>query len=310
MYHNSHTNVPRFGRLYMILLVNGTGGGYSGPLPGSGNSPGGGCPIYIDCIDDNMDGGGGNGNQNNPDAIGVECEVASVSVTNANNTLHDITVKTKMDDVLKSKINASNEFAVSIGKNSDGTFSISNPKEGGITSGSVPAVTSGNYYGDGHSHAGGKADPSAGDFYEMLGTMFSNPYFEVKYVYGNDFGTPEVYALIVHDSGLVAAFLANYPKSSNYDPATHTFQRGSPVGTEFFNIKELATAGTYINSGDQYGSSAIGLAYILEKFNTSISLAKLDANGNLKKINISQEPIVVPGGNGIPKNGLNISKCP
>ena len=81
------------------------------------------------------------------------------------------------------------------------------------------------------------------------------------------------------------------------------------LGQDFIRAKEFYTGGTYVNTGDDYTAESIGLAYVLQKFNTGVSLARMDANGNFKKIIVNEEQITIPGGNGTPKTGLNISKC-
>lgn len=237
------------------------------------------------------------------------CEMAKLSLSTANSLLTDIDVKTKMNDVLKAKINVTNEWAVSVGKNSDGTYSVSNPQEGTADKGNVPPVPSGNYVADGHTHSGDFGAPSAGDFYNMLQKSLTEPYFKTRYVYGNYFGDDEVYVLVIDDSEKAKQFLNLYPSSSNYDTTSHSFISNSDVGKDFIKAKNYYTGGTYINTGDDYTAESIGLAYVLQKFNTGVSLARMDANGNFKKIIVNEEQITIPGGNGIPKTGLNISKC-
>ncbi|MDH6252196.1 hypothetical protein M2347_001923 [Chryseobacterium sp. H1D6B] len=63
-------------------------------------------------------------------------------------------------------------------------------------------------------------------------------------------------------------------------------------------------------SDENYDSRAIGMAYILGKYNAGISIAKADANGNLKKINADLAQITVPYSGGSVKEGVKVSKCP
>ena len=237
------------------------------------------------------------------------CEESKISLSTANSLLMNIDIKTKMNYVLKAKINATNEWAVSVGKNSDGTYSVSNPQEGNANNGTVPLVPSGNYVADGHTHSGDFGAPSAGDFYNMLQKSLTEPYFKTRYIYGNYFGDDEVYVLVIDNPVKVKQFLELYPLSSNYNTTSHSFLDNSDIGFEYNKAKNFYNQGTYINTGDDYIASSIGLAYVLQKFNTGVSLARMDANGNFKKIIVNEEQITIPGGNGTPKTGLNISKC-
>ncbi|MDH6252877.1 hypothetical protein M2347_002604 [Chryseobacterium sp. H1D6B] len=253
---------------------------------------------------------GGGGNPETPETPEDPCEKTKTSITNANNVFKNSDVKQKMDVILKGKTLASNEWAVAIGQKPNG-YEVTPAVEQNPTSGTVPnSLLTTPYIGDGHSHGGGFGNPSAGDLYGMLNSILTNPGLKYRYVYGDYFGTPEVYVLVVDDSTLSNSFLTNYPKNENYDPSTHSFLDGSSVGTDFFNINNLYGNGTFISEIGDIRGSAAGLAYILDKYNAGISLAKVDSNGNLKRVNVKKENIVVPGGNGSPKEGLNIINCP
>lgn len=295
----------------------GTGDGDGDGSPGDGDGgEGGGSGTGGECsrggwyrvVPPGDCGGGGDGNTPpNP-----KCETSNTSITNANNILKNPEVQTKMDAVLKSKRNAPVEYAVSVGKNSNGSYSVTPPKEGGIDSGTVPPVLSGNYVADGHTHPDGHyGTPSGGDFYNFILRFPNNPYLESRFVYGSYFGDAEVYALVVYDKNIAQNFVNTYPKSTNYDENTHMFLSNSTLGNAYNEAITYANVGTYQNDSDEsYSSSAMAMAYVLDRFNTGISLAKVDADGNLKRINVTKEPIVVSGSNGIPKSGLKITKCP
>ncbi len=234
------------------------------------------------------------------------------TTNNAGTILKNPEVQSKMDAVLKGKRNATNEFAVSVGKNPNGSYSVTPPKEGGQHIGTVPPVISGNYVADGHTHSDGHyGTPSAGDFYNFILRFPNNPNLQSRFVYGSYFGDAEVYALVVYNKTLAQNFVNAYPKSTNYEESTHMFITNSPVGAAYNDALVFANQGTYQNNtGEDYSPSAMVMAYVLDKFNTGISLAKVDANGNLKKVTVTQEMITVSGGNGTPKTGLKITKCP
>ncbi|MCS3530764.1 hypothetical protein [Chryseobacterium sp. JUb7] len=254
---------------------------------------------------------GGGGGENPEPETPDPCTNTKTSINNANIVLKNNVIKQKMDAVLKGKTLAPNEWAVAIGQNTNGIYEVTNPREGDSHSVVVPnEQVLGTYIGDGHSHAGGFGTPSAGDLYSLLTSMVTYTNVKYKYVYGDYFGTPEIYVLIANDRDLALTFLGEYPKHENYNPSTHSFLDNSAVGNAFISVSDLYGQGTYTSSmGDIRGSTA-GLAYILDNFNTGISLAKVDNNGNLQRVNANIEDIIVPGGNGMPKSGIKISNCP
>lgn len=147
-------------------------------------------------------------------------------------------------------------------------------------------------------------DPSGGDLYAILQRTQDNPGYTASYVYGANNGNPDIYALIVNDRTAALAFFAKYPKNENYDPNTRSIKVRSALGLEFYMMRGYFLQNTTSNtSGENYESYAVSMAYILEKFNAGICVAKVDANGNLKKINAS----IIKSENDFT---ANISKCP
>ncbi|WP_187477938.1 hypothetical protein [Amniculibacterium sp. G2-70] len=246
----------------------------------------------------------------NIDLIGNdECSKAKNGIYKANNILKDPKVKTNMTNELSNKIAEPNEWAVGVGHDANG-YHVTAPSAGGVNQGTIPKPI-GNYVADGHTHAGGYGDPSGGDFYKMLSLLPANPQFNQRFVFGDYFGTTQIYALVVNDRSLAAAFLSQYSEADNFDSVKHSFKIESEVGIDYFKVKDLYAKGTYINDANEdYTSGAIAMAYILEKFNTGLVLAKTDANGDLKKINVKLGEIVVPNSTIIPKEGIMVTKCP
>lgn len=241
------------------------------------------------------------------------CRKTNASISAANTVLKNPTVQSQMDAVLKGKIQNPHEFALKIGKTDSTPYSFSNLVEGSSSSTDLDLaiLTSGDYIADGHSHAGKPGNPSGGDFYGLLRNLPTNPKLNYRFVYGNKNGTAEVYALIVNDRTLASSFLAKFPENENYDDQTHGIKEKSALGLEFYRIVEHYSAGRLDNStGENYNDNVIGMAYILDKFNAGISIAHVDANGNLKKINASVEQIPISNSGGAVKEGAKISKCP
>ncbi len=243
------------------------------------------------------------------------CEKTKPFITTANAILHNPAVQQKMDAILKGKVSAPNEWAVAIGQKPDGTYEVTSAVEQNATNGSIPSSQLASLYiADGHSHAGNSGNPSGGDLYYLIKGLKTNyPDVKYRYVYGNDgFGNPEVYAFIVNDKNLAFNFLTQFPESENYDTQTHAIKETSELGEEFYKATKHFSEGRSENSasGENYDSRAIGMAYILDKYNAGISISKVDASGNLKKINVTVEQIVVPYSGGATKEGVKVSKCP
>lgn len=298
-----------------------TGGLGGGEDDGSGNtdSPSNGP---IDCNGgltapqtpnyDISDGGCGTGiptQPNLPLPFTDPCKKTKASITAADNLLQNPTVQTQMDGVLKGKVTATKEWSVAIGQASNG-YEVTPAVEQNATNGTVPASQLVNpYIADGHSHAGGFGDPSGGDLYGFLENILTNPGLKYRYVYGNNFGVTETYALVLNDKTLISNFLAQFPRSENYDPDIQTIKEDSPLGIEFYRAHNHSSEGrNENNTGEMYRPAAVAMAYIFEKYNVGVSIAKADTNGNLKKINASVEQIAVPHSS--VKEGVKISKCP
>ncbi|SDM38192.1 hypothetical protein, partial [Chryseobacterium taihuense] len=246
------------------------------------------------------------------------CIKSQRSVTAANNVLNS-TEGQQMTTALKAKVGDPVEWAMAIGElpNNGGT-TITSAAPGGQFQGTVPSLPAGyNAVGDGHSHAKGIASPSGGDLYHMLEGMFTstygapNPNFKYRFVYGYGQNTnvKETYALVINDITLAQQFWNAFPMSENYDPDTHAFKKDSDLWNEVEKAKVIFNNKSAVidTSGEFYHTRAIGLVYILDKFNAGISIAKADANGNLKKINASTEEITR---NGMKDERAKISKCP
>ncbi|WP_332452440.1 hypothetical protein, partial [Chryseobacterium aquaticum] len=242
-----------------------------------------------------------------PNPADDPCVKTSRSISAANTVLKNPTVQSQMDAVLRGKATQPIEYAVAIGTN-NGTYDVTAPNPGTASQSVTPVwnlANSSSFLANGHSHAGTPGNPSAGDLYSFLERMETNPNYSYSFVYGVTGSTKEVYALVVNDRAVAHNFLINYPRAKNYDPDTHGFLDDSKLGKEIYKMKVIyKNTSTAINtSGESYDARAVGLAYMLEKLNAGMSIAKVDANGNLKKINASTEKV----GN---DERAKISKCP
>lgn len=238
------------------------------------------------------------------------CKKAKPSIDKAN-TILKTPVGQNMDAFLKGKRNATNEWNIAIGQTSAG-FNATTPNEGNTNSSTANlSQLQGSYVGNGHSHSGNRGNPSGGDLYAMWEKMLNYQEYRYSFIYGDEGGNSEVYALIINDPTLLSAFFAQFPKNVNCDPQSNSIMTDSPLGVEFYRAFEYASSGRTENtSNENYEPRAVAMAYILDKYNSGISIAKVDANGNLKKINAQIEQITVPFSGGTVKEGVKVSNCP
>jgi hypothetical protein len=258
-------------------------------------------------------GGGNGGNTEIPD-LDDPCAKAKPSIDKANAILKS-QPGINMTNALNAKIGAPKEWAVAIGNTTGNQTETTPAVEQNVTDGVSPVglLSPGStLIGDGHSHRSNPGNPSAGDLYHMLNELFStennhipNPNFLYRFVYGNTNGVKEIYALVINDLTLAQEFLQQFPMAENYDENTHSFKDYSPLWEEVDKMKILYNAYPSQNiSGETYDSRSVGLAYIFDKFNAGISVSKVDANGNLKKIN------AVIQNEGTLQEKPKVSKCP
>lgn len=242
------------------------------------------------------------------------CKKTKPAIDKVNQVLKSSVGQQKIKQVLENKANDNIEWGVAIGQNAaSGEYEVTNPASGNVSSVSPPfnQLQNSTAIGSAHSHAGTPGSPSGGDLFSLLERMVnSNNTIKFNLVYGVSNGNNETYALIVTNPALAAQFLTDFPRSKNYDNLTHDIKEKTKIGRDLTAVRHIY-AYNYPNSivsGEYYNRNIIAMAYILDNFNAGLSLAKVDATGNLKKINVSRKKITLP--NGIIDDKLIISKCP
>ena len=168
--------------------------------------------------------------------------------------------------------------------------SMNNGKENGVVLGIVnnkvqsTTVQTGNEYsignltssflnpiGDIHNHPNNNP-PSPGDFYSLINARNQYSNYNTRYVVTQD-GT--TYALVVTDPSAMNTFLQNYPPSIT----------PNPNGGNYINFPQSLFEEWTDLKLDFSESGA--LAYILNKYNSGITLTKMDAAGNFRAVNIT-----------------------
>jgi hypothetical protein len=177
------------------------------------------------------------------------------------------------------------EHCISFGKDAVGNIIASAISNGGATSGKVPAIA--NAFADLHNHPN-NLPPDAGDFYGLININKNNPAYKTRFVLTLH---DTMYALLVTDAATALAFAVKYaPQPPAY--------AGGPPGFPVAITDEAREMKYKYNCTDE-----MVLAFILEKYNTGVSLLKQNSSGNFNKIFTT-----------VSKNGgvsvYNVTSCP
>lgn len=247
---------------------------------------------YFMEIDQPTDGGGGSGGGSSgggeglpyPDQNTDPCAKAKIGVNNANTTLSDARIKTDFTDKMKNIAASStnSETGMTIGKDSNGNIKVTEPITVTGTAGQVPAAPAGyNAIADGHNHNYSNP-PSPGDLWTMMENLVNNPYFETRYIFGQD---GSIYALTVNDRQAAIDFLAAHPRSEYLKPNSGDFIQSSTLFNDFDFVKNKFL--NILPTNNEATTAA--MAYIMDKYGTGISLSKSDGT-KLQSVNAQQNP--------------------
>lgn len=242
-------------------------------------------PLMYNCEECGQSGGGSGGSDDSNENTDP-CATAKIGVNNANTTLSDARIKTDFTDKMKNIAASStnSETGMTIGKDSNGNIKVTEPIAVTGTAGQVPAAPAGyNAIADGHNHNYSNP-PSPGDLWTMMENLVNNPYFETRYIFGQD---GSIYALTVNDRQAAIDFLAAYPRSQYLKPNSGDFIQSGALFDDFDNAKERLM--NYTPFMSQIDATKNAMAYIMDKYGMGISLSK--SNGTkLEAVNAQQNP--------------------
>lgn len=217
------------------------------------------------------------------------CKKTKASVTAGDNLLKEQSISTEVQSLENHAANSFTEYGMAIINTGTTTiaqdpYSNNDPNNPGTVTITIPSV--GDFIASAHTHPDhGAAPPSVKDFYIAFQNAKNYSTFQANYVFAHN-GTK--YAFVVNDRAKAEAFLAAYPFETNTIKMNGEtkFNKSSVVGKDFNEIYESYKRGTFPNySGDdQNDGLESAFAYILEKYDMGISLAKSDSNGNLKSL--------------------------
>ena len=218
-----------------------------------------------DGLGSGMDGGyqehaRGEGSYNNTDPCAKAKTASATATTNSKNTTFT-NAKTSI-----SGMNNNKENGVVFGNVNGATQST------GLQTGGEHSITLthsfSNPTGDLHNHTD-NTPPSPGDVYSLINARNSFTNYNTRYVTTPD-GT--IYALVVTDTDAMNTFLQNYPPYQANPNMSPNFPQS--IFYEWANLKN-----TFSESG--------ALAFILNKYNSGITLTKMDGAGNFRAVNIT-----------------------
>jgi hypothetical protein len=158
------------------------------------------------------------------------------------------------------------EHCISFGKDVAGNMIASSISNGGTTSGKVPAIA--NAFADLHNHPN-NLPPDAGDFYGLININKTNPAYKTRFVVTPD-GT--VYALLITDAETTLTFTVKHP------PQPPAYAGGPPGFTVAITDEAREMKYKY------HCTDEMVVAFILEKYNTGVSLLKQNSSGVFNKV--------------------------
>lgn len=293
------------------------GGGGSGSSGGGGNNnppcevrppltpkPGltdeNGCPI-------------GNPTQPNLPNPKDPCEKAKTPVNNVNNILHATTISSEINALKGYAANNHYEYGsaiVSTGSSiiAQDPYSNNNSEDPGSVSIIVPSI--GDYLAAAHTHPR-LPPPSVRDLYSTLGYAKNYPTFQASYIVTKD-GT--IYAFVITDREKALAFLTAYPFSDNTTDEGRIFNIKNTVGIDFNEIYNNYMTGRLLPysgpENEQNDGLESALAYVLDKYDLGITIAKTDSKGDLKPLRPISFEYIIPSSGGKKIIGYKARLCP
>lgn len=164
------------------------------------------------------------------------------------------------------------EWTISFGKDtSNGAIIFSAPQSlGQKNSGEVNASITG-YFSDMHNHPG-YFGPSAGDIYGLIKLNSRYPDFNLRFVVAKN---GVCFAITIIDTSMATSFLKNYPPEVKNNIPSFP----EKVLDDYRRVYGLGKYDTNIQNAD-----ALGIAYVLSKYQSGICLLRHKKDGIWEKI--------------------------
>ncbi|MBL1219379.1 hypothetical protein JET18_00895 [Chryseobacterium sp. L7] len=284
-----------------------------GGVPGSGPPPKDPCRVPVEngpfyklhnpCENGNPD-----------DTFGEDpCKIAKGPVSNVNNIIHVSTIASEVKALESHAKNSFTEYGMAV-VNAGSSIIAQDPYSNNDPSnpGSVNIIypTIGDPLVDAHSHPShGAAPPSVKDLYATINTAQIYPTYLGSFVFAHN-GTK--YAFVITNKEKALLFLENYPISENTTNEGRIFNTKSDLGTDFNEIYKSFMSGKFpaYSGSDQNDGMESAYAYILEKYDVGINLAKTDAGGQLKPLKSVSFKHTIPASGGKKVTAFKAEPCP
>lgn len=216
------------------------------------------------------------------------CEKAKIPVSALNNLLNSTEISTEIASIKNHAQNSSSEYGITITKANATSPNVATVPytDNNCCQVAITYPQDATYISSGHTHPpGGASPPSVGDFYihleQAVNSNLSN--YAGSFVFAHDGST---FAFVITDRQAAATFLAAYPKATNYDTGSKTFNKNSEVGIDFNTIYNAFNSGKFPNYSIKSQNDALetAFAYILGKYDIGIAIAKTTSTGDLKPL--------------------------
>ncbi|MEC5172342.1 hypothetical protein [Chryseobacterium nepalense] len=212
------------------------------------------------------------------------CEKAVNEANKAKEIVTNATLNNKIAGIKPSIASDTTEKGFNFGKNTSGNYAVSGTYTGTLTGLSMPSTeTDFTPSGSFHTHPGyeGYECFSAADFYQLYVKNKENGNFTTLFVLT---ATGGIYNLMITDYAKFNSFLTNLPISLNIDPQEGHWKEGTDIGKDFEDVKDK-----FKDQGKTEDEAfALAHAYVLQKYNTGMTISKQDSSGNFKPVFVKE----------------------
>lgn len=264
----------------VIIIGGGSSSGCVGCESNPPLNPGSGCEPFVECIYNDLGGGGGDGTGG---LLKTPCKTFDDNNNSTDDLLNNNPSVKKQLDSLSTSIKTDTKEKAFIFAQHKTNYSVmgSYIKTGTEYSVNFQSISTNNSYnimGAIHTHPNSFGSFSTGDYYTFHEANKNNSYFNSLLALGPD---GSLYLLSITDYNKFINFTTNYPKDKYFDSETNNWKTDSKIGKSYEKIVDkLVQEGKSKSEAHEIAS-----AYILNKFDTGISISKKSpTDKNFKKM--------------------------
>ncbi len=215
-------------------------------------------------------GGGGGCSYCAPDP----CLDAMAKANAVTSLSQDLTYQVAQNNIIGAAGNDHLEHGVTFGRDANNDITTSPITTGSTSQGSINSNWPAGF-ADLHNHPNYQP-PSPQDFYNLISVNNSHVGYNIRMVIPPD---GSVYALVIINQPMANVFIGKYPSENiGYGP-----DFPEAINDLFIKVKNYAAS----QGADNLVAEEMAMAFIMDKYNTGISLLKQDDNGNFKRLQTS-----------------------